>query len=168
MVTLGVRWGTKNLNYKLDTWAMQSKMEVVKYLCGVVWLPLARLHMQDRGKMTFVSAKFYYSSRWVMKIIKWYHFNPSCVKFQYDKILNILQNYLMQIFDVLVWPRQSLDLNPTEHMWAFVIWKILSNQHQPKECFNCGSKCKLLSIPSLLRNVKRFYHSHMGVSVLQS
>ena len=28
----------------------------------------------------------------VMKIIEWYRFNPSCVIFQYDNILNILPN----------------------------------------------------------------------------
>ena len=30
----------------------------------------------------------------------------------------------MQNFDVLTWASQSLDLNPIEHVWALVKWKL--------------------------------------------
>ena len=56
----------------------------------------------------------------------------------------------MQFFDALIWPPQSHELNKSNG--ACLEFSI---QTQPKKCFNGGSMCKLLSMPSLFSNVKR-------------
>ena len=57
MIALGVGWGMENLNYKLIMPVKQLNMEVVQFLCGVVWLPMDGLQVQDRGEVdtSFVS-----------------------------------------------------------------------------------------------------------------
>ena len=41
MVTLGVGWGMENINYKLIMWIIHLNMELVQFLCGDIWLPMA-------------------------------------------------------------------------------------------------------------------------------
>ena len=84
----------------------------------------------------------------LMDTIKLYHFNPPHVIFQLDNdpqhtSKSIKHCLSMQDFDVLIWPPQSHDLNPIEHV-----------DHQPRECLNYRHMCKVLLILSLLHNVK--------------
>ena len=67
----------------------------------------------------------------VMKIIEWYCFN----------------------FDVPTLPPQTPDLHPMVHVWALCETEIKRASNTTQRNVNCGSVCKLLSIPSLLSSV---------------
>jgi hypothetical protein len=60
----------------------------------------------------------------------------------------------MQNFDVCTWPPQPLDLNSMKHVWALVKWKSNEYPTPTKGMLQVWSLCKLLSISSLLSNVK--------------
>ena len=95
----------------------------------------------------------------VMKTIEWYRFNPLCVIFKHyndsQHIAKLVKQWLsMQNFDVLTWPPRSPFLNPTEHEWARVNWKLNEYPTLAKGMLQLWEHVQVFSIPSPLSSVK--------------
>lgn len=117
------------------------------------------LHVQNSEEVD-TSYVFLHSSRWGCEDYWMTPFKPfSCPFLNMIVILNIQQNYssngcqcgiLIDLFDLLITWSKSIEACmgtcETQINWVY--------NTSPKECFNCGSLCKLLSNPSFLSSVK--------------
>ena len=72
----------------------------------------------------------------LLKTIEYYNINPADAIFQHDnspihKAKPVLEHLDIQQFQVLGWPAQPPDLNPTEHLWSKLKRELNKYEHPP-------------------------------------
>ena len=100
----------------------------------------------------------------LMDTIKLYHFNPFHVIFQHDNdpkhTAKLVKHWLsIQNFDVLIWPPQSLDINPIEHVWALVKQRLNEYLAPAKGMLELWERVQDSFNSITPMQCQRFYHS---------